>query len=387
MPRNIIKLNDVKTANTLALLKLFLHKDEISRIELAKELACDNTTVTRAVRELIDREIIIQGAKKEQCQGRPRVMLKLNPHGPVMAGISLESDRITGVITDLRGNIQGRDCMSFSDVPGREEYLDEIKMLIRRLKDIAGKRFAGFGISVFGNYSGADFTLENAVAFPALNGLKLMPFFQEAAQCEVKICDHLVGKMAYLAKLYPEFNSGSVMLVSGGHGIGSLISENGRILFSRNNNGGELGHSICVPGGLPCQCGRHGCLETVASVKALLKNCRQKLQDKELNFNKLCTLFLDNEPIVVEEVRRLSEYFGIAISNQLNTCPVDKLVITGRILELGDNFCNMLQKSISDILFPSVKEALQIHFIPLNNADSTAAGAAVLACDFDALLR
>ena len=94
MQKNIIKLNDVKTNNTLALLKLFLHRTEISRIEIAEELSCDNTTVTRAVRELINRKIIIQGTKKEQDHGRPRVMLKLNPEGPAFIGISLESDRI-----------------------------------------------------------------------------------------------------------------------------------------------------------------------------------------------------------------------------------------------------------------------------------------------------
>ena len=177
------------------------------------------------------------------------------------------------------------------------------------------------------------------------------------------------------------------MLVSGGHGIGSLISENGKLLFSRNNHGGELGHSICIPGGLPCECGRCGCLETVASVKALIRNCRNKLQQDDLSFQKICTLFRNNDKTVVGEIKLLASYFGIAISNQLNTCPVDKLIITGRILELGEEFCGMLKSSITALLFPSVRAALQIHFISLNNADSTAAGAAVLASDFAALLR
>jgi glucokinase len=61
-----------------------------------------------------------------------------------------------------------------------------------------------------------------------------------------------------------------VVFVTMGTGIGGALALNGRILRARGDVVGELGHMICRPGGLPCGCGSHGCLETVAGGRALV---------------------------------------------------------------------------------------------------------------------
>ena len=77
MKETILKLNDIKSTNLQRVLDILLESDGLSRIELARKMGCDNTTVSRAVRELIARGIIIPGGKNEQEHGRPRVMLRL----------------------------------------------------------------------------------------------------------------------------------------------------------------------------------------------------------------------------------------------------------------------------------------------------------------------
>ena len=42
---------------------------------------------------------------------------------------------------------------------------------------------------------------------------------------------------------------------------------------------GELGHVTVAPGGRRCRCGKRGCLETVASVPAMLAECRERGTD------------------------------------------------------------------------------------------------------------
>ena len=209
--------------------------------------------------------------------------------------------------------------------------------------------------------------------------MELRPFLNQTAGCEVTICDHLVAKMAFLARMFPEFNSGSVMLVSSGSGIGSLIAEQGRFLFVRNNHSGELGHTISVPDGILCGCGRRGCLETVASIRALLHVCRRKLGNPDLNFEDLCRLFQAGNEIAAAEVKSAAAYLGMAISNQLNSYPMDRLIITGRILELGPEFQSMLEENIRSLVFSSVKSGLSMHFIRLDSDNSLARGAAIFA--------
>ena len=330
MKEKILKLNDIKSTNLQAVLDVLLQTDGLSRVEIARRIGCDNTTVTRAVGALIEQGIVVQGEKTEQALGRPRVILRINPDGPLLLGLSLEAERITGVLTDLRGIPQEHCQIDFKGLPSKTAFLDAVADVIHLLKEKANNRLRGIGAAVFGIYSGDDFKLENAAALPALNGTELRPFFEKAADSHVTICDHLVAKMSFFSRQLPQLNSGTVMLVSAGNGIGSLMAEDGRLVFSRNNHGGELGHTICQPDGMPCSCGRRGCLETVASIPALLRRCRDKLAMPQLDFEKVRQLYGEGDQTVRHEVATVVDFLGIAIANLLNNNPVQQLVVRTR---------------------------------------------------------
>ena len=54
------------------------------------------------------------------------------------------------------------------------------------------------------------------------------------------------------------------------HGVGGGLVVNGALHRGRDGLAGELGHITADPAGGPCECGGTGCLETVASVGAVL---------------------------------------------------------------------------------------------------------------------
>ena len=371
MKEKILKLNDIKSTNLQAVLDVLLQTDGLSRVEIARRIGCDN----------------MQGEKTEQALGRPRVILRINPDGPLLLGLSLEAERITGVLTDLRGIPQEHYQIDFKGLPSKTDFLDAVADVIHLLKEKANDRLRGIGAAVFGIYSGDDFKLENAAALPALNGTELRPFFEKAADSHVTICDHLVAticdhlvaKMSFFSRQLPQLNSGTVMLVSAGNGIGSLMAEDGRLVFSRNNHGGELGHTICQPDGMPCSCGRRGCLETVASIPALLRRCRDKLAMPQLDFEKVRQLYGEGDQTVRREVETVVDFLGIAIANLLNNNPVQQLVVTGGILRLGQDFQTSLEAKINSILFASVKSDMTTHFLLPEQEDSLACGAAIFA--------
>ena len=181
MKEKILKLNDIKSTNLQAVLDILLQSDGLSRIELARKMGCDNTTVTRAVSALIEQGIVVQGEKTERGLGRPRVILRINPDGPLLLGVSLEADRIMGVLTDLRGTAMERYQVDFTELPGREAFLNGVSDVVQHLKSMANGRLRGIGAAVFGMYSGPELKLENAAALPSLNGVELRPFLENAA--------------------------------------------------------------------------------------------------------------------------------------------------------------------------------------------------------------
>ena len=135
MKEKILKLNDIKNTNLQTVLEILLHSDGLSRTEISRKTGCGNTTVTRAVKELLKRGILIPGEKIVQQHGRPQQTLKFNPAGPSLIGISLEAERINGVVTDLRGEVREREAVIFYKSPERKEFLDAISQVIRVLKE------------------------------------------------------------------------------------------------------------------------------------------------------------------------------------------------------------------------------------------------------------
>ena len=381
MKKTIITLNEVKRQNLRSVLSLLLHSDGLSRIEIAGKLGCDNTTVSRAVRELIERGIIDTGSKNNTAAGRPRIALRMNPAGPLLIGIAWEPDGITGMLTDLKSEPLRVENIRFRHSPDREEYLTAAAEIIQKLEQAADKPVSGVGVTVFGSYFGPDFTLEKVASLPVLNGLQLRPFLSGCTTCgELMICDHSVAVSNYLVRRYPEFNSGSAMLITSGKGLGVVLLENGRRLFSRNNHGGEFGHAIHQPGGPLCACGRRGCLETLVSTSALLKQYRKESSPKA-TFEQFAKDFCEQKKAAGQIVFPAIKILANAVAEQLNNFPADKLILSGEILKFGNRMESCFRESVKDALFTLAKNDLNFYFPASDAKDLLATGASMLAAE------
>ena len=380
MTKTIITLNEVKRNNLRSVLDLLLRSDGLSRIEIAARLGCDNTTVSRAVRELIDRGIIGTGSKNGSSSGRPRVALQVSADGPLLLGIAWEADGVTGVLTDLKSSPRRTESIRFSHRPDRQEYLAAVTDVVGRLRRAAPREPAGIGVTVFGSYFGTDAVLEKVAALPMLDGLKLRPFLTDCTGSDVIICDHSVAVAAFLTRMEPALTVGDVMLITVGKGLGVVLLHNGRRIFSRGNHGGEFGHTIRIPGGETCACGRRGCLETLVSTSALLEKYRL-LTGEEIALETLGGKFEAGTKTADEVILPATEMLGTAIAEQLNNYPVDKLVVSGDILKLGSRFRQTLRRCIASSLFSLAKEDLQFFFPQSDSTDALAVGASMLAAE------
>ena len=56
-----------------------------------------------------------------------------------------------------------------------------------------------------------------------------------------------------------------------GTGVGSGIVIDGKLIHGSTGAAGELGHSILIPNGRKCSCGRYGCLETYTSARGIVQ--------------------------------------------------------------------------------------------------------------------
>ena len=80
-----------------------------------------------------------------------------------------------------------------------------------------------------------------------------------------------IGEFVYGGEHTPDENMVVVNVI---HGIGAGILINGRLFQGDGGGAGEIGHVVVQENGELCRCGKRGCLETVASARAVVKQLK-----------------------------------------------------------------------------------------------------------------
>ena len=134
-----------------------------------------------------------------------------------------------------------------------------------------------------------------------------------------------------------------------GIGIGGAVIINNKLLDTGELPGCEFGHVIIQKDGLKCNCGKNGCFEKYASMKALKTNLRQVLGvDEKTRGQELLDIIRknpDNEELnkVIDEY---IEYLSIGLSNLINIFEPEAIGIGGSFVYFSDVLLDKLIKNI-----------------------------------------
>jgi glucokinase len=144
----------------------------------------------------------------------------------------------------------------------------------------------------------------------------------------------------------------SMVLYTVGTGIGGGIILGGQLIRGAHGMAAEMGHTLMVPDGHPCGCGRHGCLEQYVSGKALARFARAALHQDRSAAQQLLALAggkIDavTGPMVTQAARygdlvavsafeQIGHWLGIAVADIVQTFDPEVVVIGGGVIEAGD---------------------------------------------------
>jgi glucokinase len=184
----------------------------------------------------------------------------------------------------------------------------------------------------------------------------------------------------------------AVMLTLG-TGIGGGLLLDGRIYRGSLGAAGELGHMVVWADGPPCGpgCPSHGCLESVASGSALVRDARRLAAERpdsglgrasaagtQITGPLVSGLARAGDPAAVEALARLGGWLGVGIANIVNIFNPQLVVIGGGVIAAGELVLGPARQVLAERgLLPSAGavEVLAAHF----GADSGMLGAAMLA--------
>ncbi|MEH7178744.1 ROK family glucokinase [Neobacillus vireti] len=183
-----------------------------------------------------------------------------------------------------------------------------------------------------------------------------------------------------------------LVCVTLGTGVGGGVIANGNIVRGISGAAGEIGHITSIPvGGAPCNCGKTGCLETIASATGIVRLAEIELSNAGAK-GQLAKIHQDNGKVTAKDVfdcarvqdelatKILDEvalHLGFALANIANTLNPELIVLGGGVSRAGDILLNKVKENFSQYAFTSVRESTNLALATLGN-DAGAIGAAWL---------
>ncbi len=276
----VIHINDqraLRINNQLAILNVLRNQGPLSRKRLQDETGLSWGTITYLTGELLKMEIIREMGMVATHVGRPPVNLDLNAESNYAVGIWMGNTRVDATLLDVKGQrVLDRSLPLDPSAEAAEiveRMFDSIDILMRDAS-VSPARIAGIGCAVPGSYSPETGICAYAPNHPKWRDVPLLNRIIDRYGRPVFI-DHdmnccVLGE--YLFGAARRFSTFVCVNIEGGIGAGIMID--GRIYRGVDNSAGELGHIRVEPDGPRCSCGRVGCLESLASVSALLARAR-----------------------------------------------------------------------------------------------------------------
>ena len=328
-PRNA---DYTKEYNRKAVLRM-LRRSSMSRAELARATGLSRAATSLIAEELLNDGVVMELPPQSVGRGRSATPLAVRADSYYALAVDLARKGCSVGLCDMSGHLL--HLRAFPDQDGLSELI--IEELRHMAQCVERDKILGIGISSPGPLDCEGGKILNPPQFDRWHGVEIRAVLSQALELPAYL-EHDVCALA-LHQLGTG-RSRSFMLVFVDIGIGAAIMSDGELVGSSRYFTGELGHTTIRFDGRQCACGSRGCLETYASIPALLEGSSfsswKELADKA-----------EQSPEAQRLVHQEAVYLSAGLINLLNLIPVDTIYLSGDICYRCELLAAHLQREIA----------------------------------------
>jgi len=321
----------------------------ISRAELARRMKVTRGVAGVLVQELIDQDLIYEGATGEAAFGRKPTLLHIKTHDRLAVAVDIRFSKTFLMVCDLSGRQLALEA--YDTIFTIPEFVRDLASRIRRLVRTHGITggIEGVGVAVPGM---VDQRTGQVLKAPALGwqAVDLRTLIAAATGLPVQIENS--GRACTLAHLWLERGEAArpqnfvYVGVSDGVGVGIVI--NGELLRGNDHIAGEFAHVPLNMDGPKCMCGANGCWEAYISNLATLsryfgwnlsKLSPNKLRDAKPGSFTVLDLIArarGGDPKAMAALQSTARFMGLGLATVVNTINPECIYLDGEITTAWD---------------------------------------------------
>ena len=362
----------------LVLRTIFL-QESISRADIARLTNLTRTTVSDVVAGLIAEGLVCEVGHGASIGGKSPILLSVIADARYVVGLNLAQDKFIGALVNLKGEIKETIELDVHESDG-EKGLQFVYQIMDQLFKKRLKPIIGIGIGTPGLVNTREGVVLNAVNLD-WQDLPLGALLEKKYKVPISVLNDsqaaAIGEFVYGGDHRPDEN---LIVVNARYGIGAGILINGRLFQGDGGGAGEIGHVVVQENGETCRCGKRGCLETVASVRAVL---RQMNAD---SLEAVSEAFLAGEARAVDIVTKAAHFLGVSLANLIGTLNIQKIVLTGDMTRFGPVWLSEVEASMRAAALTRMSGATKLELGKLDYRACILGAAAFLLLDDYSLL-
>ncbi|MCI0581944.1 MAG: ROK family transcriptional regulator [Chloroflexi bacterium] len=332
--------------NAALVLRALYDLGPISRADVARLTGLTRTTVGDLIEELIADGLAREIGRGPSTGGKAPILLELVDGARHVIGLDLGEFKFRAAVVDLRGKVIATSEREVTGLDG-DAALDVVHGLIDELLEGRRSTLLGIGVGTPGVVDATTGTIRWAVNLD-WQELPLGQILRDRYGVPVAVAND--SRAAALAiQLFNDRRSTNLIAIKVGRGIGAGVVLGGELFHGDGFGAGEIGHVVVDVDGAACRCGQFGCLETVASTRAIVARATEVAGDEPTTAlgRRLTTageLRLDDVREALERgdeaARRIvvaaGRSLGLAIAGMIGLLDVERIVLHGSVTSLGE---------------------------------------------------
>ncbi|WP_241559223.1 ROK family protein [Chitinophaga barathri] len=344
---------------------------------LCDTLSISTPTAVKLLSEMNREKIVEKKGQGESIGGRRPDLFRLRRHVLFVLCIDIELFKTSMVIVDNNNNfITQVKSVAVPLSRNRSAFFESLLVHVRELIDsanIGSGWLIGCSIGMPGlinTQSGENFSY----LLDETGRMSLREAFEQHLGLPVVIQNDVKGSALAELRVGHAKGKKNVLVILMDWGIGLGIIMDGKVQQGSSGFSGEMGHMPFAENGELCYCGKHGCLETVASGMTLSKIARQGIlsgQNSIINDLSNKEVYRIETELIIRAANNGDQYsiqllsnigtnLGKGISILIQLFNPELVILSGKIAAARQYITLPMQQAINTYCMTQIREKTQI---------------------------
>ncbi|MFI0240399.1 ROK family protein [Streptomyces sp. NPDC016845] len=367
-------LTRLRRGHEQAVLELLRRHGPLSRAELGTRSGLSRTTLHDIVAGLTGSGSVVAGTPQAEVRkrGRPVEKLSLNPAAGAAVGIDFARRAVHVAAVNFAHEVIGSASEAHAADLSWPERIDIADRLLATSGAVHLDALSAIGVGVVGPLT--DPGSENARS----QGIDGLPDLLRKRFGVPVVLDNNT-RLAALAEAVwgAAKDSSDVLYLRLSHGVGGGLVVGGALHRGRYGLSGEFGHITVDPAGRPCDCGGTGCLETRASLDAVLFRYREA-GGRADDLAEFLAAAASGERCALDVLTRVGHDIGGVLAAVCHAVGPGVIVVGGELAEAGPALLEPVQRALRERLMPLARRHVDVRRATLGDTGSALGGIALV---------